>query len=244
MIVVGGRSRRITNFLMSFSTYARSRATVIVGLLLSGSVAACNPSEREPRSDIAASTPAVGTLAVVPAEPTVRPASVIQVDSVLSREEALRRFRAGVGAPPEGLAPAFHSREALVRQLVDVIERADTLGLVPLVLTRAEFAYLYYPTNPLSRPPYDLTPALMWFRLQGSNRRAALALMRVRGGTSLGYESHECTRSAREGANTIWSDCQVVRRLPDGGERSERLFGTIVERDGRYKLVALSNELQ
>jgi hypothetical protein len=168
---------------------------------------------------------------------------VAYVDSALSVDEALRRFRADLGTAPAALSPAFRSREALVRALVRVIERSDTIGFVPLVLTRAEFAFMYYPANPLSRPPYALPPALMWFRLQESNRRAAFALMRSRGG-SVGYVGHECAHSERQGANTIWSGCEVRRRTADGAERGERLFGTIIERDGRYKFVGLSNDLE
>jgi len=175
-----------------------------------------------------------------------RPAqqSAAHVDSVLPAGEALRRFRADLSEEPAALGGDFTSREALVRRFVDVLERSDTLALEPLVITRAEFAYLYYPSSPLAAPPYELAPSLMWFQLQENNRKAASALLRTRGGTRLGYAGHECYTSERQGANTVWSSCHVLRRTPDGSERRERLFGTIVERDGRYKFVGLSNELQ
>lgn len=173
------------------------------------------------------------------------------VDSAASRDEALRRFRADLPIPlplpltepPAALSGEYESREALVRQLVHVIEQRDTLAIEPLVITRAEFAYLYYPDSPLSRPPYDLSPGLMWFQLQESNRKAALALLGARGGAPLGYIGHECARSERQGANTIWSACEVAHRSPGGETLRERLFGTIIERRGHFKFVGLSNEL-
>jgi hypothetical protein len=175
--------------------------------------------------------------------PTATVSRAGHVDSVVSREEALRRFRADLRDPPVALSGDHRTREALVRQLVYVLAQRDTLALEPLVITRAEFAYLYYPNSPLSMPPYDLGPGLMWFQLQESNRKAALALLRERAGKPLRYASHQCDRSERQGANTIWSECSVLRRAPGRSAWREQLFGTIIERDGRFKFIALSNEL-
>lgn len=166
------------------------------------------------------------------------------VDSALPADEALRRFRADLHEKSDSLIGGFTSREALVRELLHALERGDTLALEPLVISRAEFAFLYYPTSPLSKPPYELSPSLMWFQLQESNRSAAFALLARRGGAPLGYVGHACARSEHHGENTIWSACYITRRMPDGSERRERLFGSIIERDGSYKFVALSNELQ
>ena len=97
--------------------------------------------------------------------------------------------------------------------------------------------------TPLSRSPYELAPGLMWFQFQESNRRAGMALLHERGGKPLGYVRHECASSERQGANTIWSACEVVRLMPGHAARRERLFGSIIERDGHYKFIALSNGL-
>lgn len=166
------------------------------------------------------------------------------VDSAIPIDEALRRFRADIPSEPSELDGGFTSREALVRGFVRALEQSDTLALERLVLNRAEFAYLYYPSSPLSAPPYALPPSLMWFQLQSNNRKAAEALLRRRSGASLGYVRHECATHERQGGNIVWSDCLTVRRVSGGGERGERLFGTVLERDGRYKLVGLSNELR
>lgn len=191
----------------------------------------CRPAEAGQRSRDSASA---ATLANTPA----------RVDSVLPMDESLRRFRADLPEAPTDLAGGSTSREALVRTFVQALERSDTLALASLVLSRAEFAYLYYPSSPLAAPPYQLSPSLMWFQLQENNRKAGAALLGKRGGVHLEYLGHDCAASERQGANTIWSKCRVLRRSSDGVEQSERLFGTILERNGRYKLVGLSNELQ
>lgn len=167
-----------------------------------------------------------------------------RVDSVLPLEEALRRFRVDIPDRPTALHAGFDSREALVRGFVDALERGDTLRLEKMVLNRAEFAYLYYPTSPLAAPPYELSPSLMWFQLQENNRKAASALLQKRSGMRLDYVGHECARSERQGENTIWSQCRILRKSRNAGLLRERLFGSIIERDGRYEILGLSNELQ
>ncbi len=169
------------------------------------------------------------------------PAARVVVDSARSREEALARFRTGVPAPP-GLAGGASSREALVRAFVRATEAADTAALRALVLTRAEFAWLYYPTAPQGLPPYDLSPPLLWFLTDGASRQGLRRLLADRAGRPLGYAGHDCDpRPSREGENTVWGPCVVRRVRAPGDTVAERLFGPIVERDGRYKLVSLAN---
>ena len=86
------------------------------------------------------------------------------VDSILPREEALRRFREGL-APVDSLAGGVGSRDELVAAFVRAIAAADTAAIARMAVSRAEFAYLYYPTAVEGMPPYDLEPGLMWFTL-------------------------------------------------------------------------------
>jgi hypothetical protein len=165
------------------------------------------------------------------------------VDSVVPRDTALARFREGLNRPA-GLTGGAESLEGLVARLVTAVERSDTAGLAGLMLTRAEFAYLYYPTIPEGRPPYDLSPGLFWFMLEGSSQRGRSALLSDRGGQPLGYAGVRCDGPPRHYAeNTVWPLC-LVRRVQATGDTVEaRLFGPIVERGGRFKLVTLANKL-
>ena len=91
------------------------------------------------------------------------------VDSIIPREEAVRRFRAGL-SPVDSLAGGARTRDALVKAFVRALGESDTAALAGLTVSRAEFAYLYYPTAAEGKPPYDLEPGLMWFMLsQRSN---------------------------------------------------------------------------
>ena len=61
------------------------------------------------------------------------------VDSILPREEALRRFREGL-APVDSLAGGAGSRDELVAAFVRGIAAADTAAIARMAVSRAEFA--------------------------------------------------------------------------------------------------------
>ena len=137
-----------------------------------------------------------------------------------------------------GLAGGAPSRDALVRGFVTALERRDTAALVDLVLTRAEFASVYYPTAREALPPYELPQDLMWFRLVGESDRGLRRALDELGGRPLRYRGHTCGEPRREGRNRLWGWCRV--RL---GEDEISIFGLIVERDGRFKFVSYANKL-
>jgi hypothetical protein len=171
-----------------------------------------------------------------------RPAAVGVTDSALPIEEALRRFRAG-RTEPAGLRGGQPDRESLVRALVAALETRDTAALRGLVLDAEEFAWLYYPSSPISRPPYQLAPDLMWMQLQGQSEKGASLLLSDRAGGPLGYLDHRCGSERTEGENRIFGHC-VLRRITARRDTvEERLFGLIVARGGVYKFVNYANTL-
>ncbi|MGH7525819.1 MAG: hypothetical protein ACREMX_03860 [Gemmatimonadales bacterium] len=172
----------------------------------------------------------------------VLPATSGYVDSAISIEEALRRFRRDHLEPRE-LEGGLPSRDRLVKAFVQALEVRDTAALRRMVLRAGEFAWLYYPSSPLSKPPYELPPALMWFQMQGQSEKGASLLLAERAGGGLGYLGHTCATARREGDNRIYGHC-VLRRVSAGGDTlAEPLFGLILERGGSYKFVSYSNKL-
>jgi hypothetical protein len=165
------------------------------------------------------------------------------VDSMVPRDDALARFQASI--PQVGsLTGGAPSRDQLVSRFVTALEKRDTLALGALVLTQSEFGWLYYPTNPEGLPPYNLTPQLMWFTLDGNSAKGYQRLLQLRSGKSLRLISHRCQgEPGRQGENTVWGPCLVLRHGEKGDTISERLFGQIVERGGRYKFVSYANKL-
>ncbi|HET7230388.1 MAG TPA: hypothetical protein VFJ16_10330 [Longimicrobium sp.] len=175
--------------------------------------------------------------AVAPAAPV--PGS--HVDSILSPEEEIRRFREGL-AEPAALTGGERSREALVRAFTRAVERADTAAVRRMIVSRAEFAYLYYPSTEFTHSPRRMAPALLWFLTLQESEKGIGRLFQRRGGQSMGYVSTRCDpRPRAEGRNRLWDRCRVTLRH-DGEAKSERLFGTIIERDGEFKFLSYKNE--
>jgi hypothetical protein len=164
------------------------------------------------------------------------------VDSVVPRDTALARFRQGL-QPPTGFSNGANSRDELIRRFVAALEHSDTAGLRAMVMTRAEFAWLYYPWVPESRPPYDLAPGLMWFMVEGASARGLSAVLTERGGHPLGFVDYRCEGERQYGANTVWGPCTIRRLEAPGDTAVERLFGPLVEHAGRFKFVSMANKL-
>jgi hypothetical protein len=165
------------------------------------------------------------------------------VDSVIPREVALQRFQEGLREPKQ-LSGGAGSMDALIRRFLEGVKDRDTAELRRLLLDRAEFAYLYYPTTPQSLPPYDLSPTLMWFLLSERSGQGLTKALQSLGGKPFHYSGYECDpKPSREGANTVWGPCLVRLELTPSDTGSVRLFGLVIEREGRYKFVSYSNKL-
>lgn len=166
-----------------------------------------------------------------------------RVDSAVPRAVALERFQRA-SARATALSGAASSRDDLVRRFTRAVEARDTAALRNLVLSRGEFAYLYYPTSGQGLPPYDLSPDLMWFMLVERSNHGVTALLSERAGRPLAVAGYRCLGdSTLEGENRIWGPCLVRRVQALGDTVEERLFGPILERGGRFKFVSYANRL-
>ncbi|WP_353266734.1 hypothetical protein [Gemmatimonas sp.] len=204
------------------------RLFVMVPLVLSG---AC--SDTAPRT--AADSQAAHVADVVAAGGTV--------DSILPIDEQLRRFREGVPVA-DTLQHGAASRDGLVREFLKAVSASDTLTLNRLALDRGEFAYLYYPTAAISKPPYEAPPQLLWGQiLQASNDGLPRVLARA-AGESLELSRVSCADSiVSEGENRLHNACTVTVRIGRGTPVESRWFGTIIERGGRFKFLGYGNSL-
>lgn len=168
------------------------------------------------------------------------PAAV--VDSVKTVEQGLREFRAGL-APVAALEGGAVSRDELVRGFVRAVEENDTAAIRRLVLSRAEFAYLYYPASRFKAPPTELEPNLLWFMMQQNSEKGIVRVLRRLGGTPLSYAGHTCTEPIAEGPNRLWERCTVELGSPPADFQARQLFGSVMEHGGRFKFVSYANEL-
>ena len=157
-------------------------------------------------------------------------------------DSALARLRAGL-LVPTALVGGERSRDALVRRFVRALETADTSDLRRMMLTRTEFAHLYYPGSAYTRRPTRQEADLVWFlHIQDSQKGVSRALARY-GARPLGLVDYACAAEpVRDGASALWHGC-VLRVAPRGDTAAIRLFGPIIERGGQYKIHTFANDL-
>lgn len=165
------------------------------------------------------------------------------VDSIFPIEEEIRRFRSTLeGDPPTALSGGAASRDGLVERFVTALEAADTAAFRDMLMTRGEFAYLYYPHTKFTAPPYELSPALLWFQMENGTSRGFNRMMQRMGGRPAHAQGYLCPDEALvEGPNRIWEGCVVLLRPPDGEALDFRLFGSILEHGGTFKFVSYTN---
>ena len=166
------------------------------------------------------------------------------VDSLIPAAERLRRFRETVAEHPDTLRHASRTMDALVQRWALAVAARDTVALNAIVLDRAEFAWLYYPTAKLALPPYEMPPALLWEQVLANSDAGARKVVGRFGGHPLAVRALRCDATpVREGANLVRQDCVVRLRSGSDTIPEGRYFGSIIERDGRFKFMGFSNTL-
>ena len=166
----------------------------------------------------------------------------VSVDSALPREVELERFRQDLGPEVTELDSDLRSRAELVTEYLKNLEAGNADGISRLGLTKSEFAWLYYPSNPMGKPPYDLSPGLMYFQFDGNSRKGLSHALEERGGRKLNVVGFSCATEEKQGENTVFSQCLFKRVQAPGDTVSELLFGGIVERHGRFKIINFANK--
>ncbi len=167
------------------------------------------------------------------------PARVI--DSILPLEEEIRRF-AALSPPQSSLSHGAHSREELVFQWAAAVAARDSASLARLHITPGEFIGIYYPNSVYTSPPYRQSPSLVWFRMVNSSSRGSTRVMRRHGGQSFSLRGLRCEEAPMSlGPIRVWSPC-LVQREGDSPVREQRLFGPILEHEGRFKFLTYDSE--
>lgn len=163
------------------------------------------------------------------------------IDSVLSPQESMARLVSGL-ANPEALSGGAPEADSLIKRLLAALGSRDANALRNLMVNRAEYGYLYYPTSEYAKEPYDLPASTAWtLSSQGSAKGAGRLLDRL-GGRQLSWRSHECGKTSVEGRNRIHSQCLTTFADEDGETVTIRLFQSIIEREGTLKFLSLAGD--
>jgi hypothetical protein len=135
------------------------------------------------------------------------------------------------------LSHTLDSPEAVASAVVNGLQRRDLDGLAALALTEQEFRELVWPQLPTSRPERNIPWDYVWKDLRGKSRlqlRARLNEFQDRGFRVMGVRftgettDYETFRVHRASTLTL--------RDRDGHDTQMRLFGSMVEQDGRFKV--------
>lgn len=183
---------------------------------------------------------------LIPSPDSLRKTPGYVIDSILPPDEALRRLQQEVTDPiPTRLTGGATSRPALIRAYWQALQRTDTAAIRTLVVSKAEFAFLYFPESALFASGMQPVPAWVLYEAQ-SGRGLTAASSRARTATTAQavLQAVTCRDEGRiEGASMTSGPCGVVMRWPD--QRTDTLWiaSTVIRRDGRYKLLGLDNAL-
>jgi hypothetical protein len=144
----------------------------------------------------------------------------------------------GCRQQPALLEHTLESPEAVARAVLKRLNSRDIGGLQELAITEHEFRKLVWPKLPAARPGRNIPWDYVWKDLHSKSAMQLQARVHEwqpsGDGTVVKVEftgettDYETFRVRRKSAVTI--------RTPDGDETRHRLFGSIVEQAGRYKV--------
>lgn len=178
---------------------------------------------------------AAGTLCVLAAACGSERSAPARAESESSRERP-----AAPPAPAAAPVPLPHSAptpEEAARRALDLIAAGDRAALLDLALGETEFREAVYPELPASRPERNTSADFVWRSLHQKSRNSlAFTLDRYAG------QRLELVAVDFLGETTDYGSYRVHRkttlkvRRPDGAETVVRLFGSMIERAGRYRI--------
>jgi len=231
-------------------TPQRIRNTLFVGLILAS--VACDGREDAARGTVARAPIPAGVDprmveyrsdgVLIPSRDSLLKTPGYVVDSVFSPEENLRRFQATVsGAPPARLSGGARSTDALLRQYWTLLTTGDTLAMSPLLVSRAEYAYLYAPFS--VEGAAGLPPQVGWELILSQTGRGltrALQAARTEPAPVIATLCSDVPRAV--GAGRLYGPCGVIVKRAVGTD-TVWVVKSLFERDGVHKLLGLQNEL-
>lgn len=138
---------------------------------------------------------------------------------------------------PATLSQTFDSPEALARAVLTALANEDQAALLALPVSAAEFRAIVWPELPSSRPEVNLPVTYAWSDLDTKSRGHLGTTMNRWGGARLALVGVEFRgETTAYPTFSVHRDSVLTVRTSDGATERVRLFGSVLERDGRFKL--------
>ena len=145
----------------------------------------------------------------------------------------------GSGTAEPGLSGGGASLEGLAGHYLDAVRYADTAAMHALRVTRNEHNQLMWPHFPIARPELNWSVDFAWDNLERRSRRDALRIALDYGEKPWQLLGIACSKGVDDyGPFRIHGDCWLDVRL-DGPTVRLKMFGSVVEMHGRYKIVGI-----
>jgi hypothetical protein len=156
---------------------------------------------------------------------------------VLLAAAALLMVGCGMGAASPGLQHAAPSVDALASDVLHALARQDVTRLQALALTESEFRTLVWPGLPASRPEAGVPVEYAWNDLHTKSRSDLQQTLNALDGQRLALLSVRFTgRVSDYGTFRVFRDAVLEVRQADGTMRRLRVFGSVIEHEGRVKV--------
>jgi hypothetical protein len=146
-----------------------------------------------------------------------------------------------LGAAGCSRTPVLNGSEASTTSVAAVVvsafNRHDVRALEAVALTEDEFREVVWPRLPAARPERNLSWDYVWNDLSSKSRLHLRA--RMEAWQSLRYQVEGVRfegESTEYGSYRVRRDARVQLRTPDGRQMSARLFGSMIECGGRFKV--------
>lgn len=155
-------------------------------------------------------------------------------------ETDLRPAVAPPDSPAASAAPlpgSAKTPEATARLALERIAAGDREGLLALALTEAEFREVVYPELPASRPQRNTSADYLWRGLRQKSRNALAFTLDRHAGPPLELLAVDFLGETTDyGTYRVHRKTALTVRAPDGGKTVVRVFGSMIERGGEYKI--------
>jgi hypothetical protein len=147
---------------------------------------------------------------------------------------------AGCGQREILLTNTFASPEEVCEKILDALERQDTLSLLQLRLTKFEHDSLLVPQMPLPPLGVERDMGMAWYLLDQRSTKGIRRALDDYGGQRFSLVKVRFTKPEEKfGYLVAHKGTEVTVRDSTGAEFVLPIFGSILEDNGRFKLVSI-----
>lgn len=157
-----------------------------------------------------------------------------------AESESSRERPAAPPAPAAASVPLPHSAptpEEAARRALDLIAAGDREALLAISLSETEFREVVYPELPASRPERNTSADFVWRGLHRKSRNSLAFTLDRYAGQRLELVAVDFLGETTDyGSYRVHRKAALTVRRPDGAETVVRLFGSMIERAGHYRI--------